>query len=82
MLTTPHETPSAYPGHMRTIKNFINLIAFGFFLLLVVALVVAVVTGQWQAAAALVLFVGIACPNCAKQAKRRREAAARQEADR
>jgi hypothetical protein len=34
MLTTPHETPSAYPGHMRTIKNFINLIAFGFFILM------------------------------------------------
>jgi Flp pilus assembly protein TadB len=71
--------PARPPSLLDGIRTFVSWMAFLFFLLLVVALVVAVVTGQWTAAAALVLFAGIACPNFAKQARRRQaQEAARQ----
>ncbi len=40
--------------------------------ILIVALLVALVTGNWPAVCALILFIGIACPNFAKQAKKDR----------
>ena len=55
---------------MRTFFGLITILVLS---VLVASLVVALVTGNWQAAGALVLFIGIACPNFAKRARKERE---------
>ncbi len=54
---------------MRTFLGFVT----GFVMtILIASLVVALITGNWAAVGALILFIGIACPNFAKQAKKDR----------